>query len=67
MQTSEKRLIRRPVVQNKTGMSVAELYRRMGDGKFPKPVKTGVRSVAWVESEVDGWIQTRIDMRDAVA
>ena len=31
---------------------------------FPKPVRMGANSVAFVESEVDDWIQARIDERD---
>ncbi|WP_411569287.1 helix-turn-helix transcriptional regulator [Shewanella sp. SM87] len=31
---------------------------------FPKAVKLGSRSVAWVESEVQEWILERIEQRD---
>ncbi|MBY6064823.1 AlpA family phage regulatory protein [Pseudidiomarina sediminum] len=33
----------------------------MAEGKFPKPVNTLGRSVAWLESEVDEWMMDRID------
>jgi prophage regulatory protein len=32
--------------------------------KFPKSVKLGQRSVAWVESEIDDWIDELIQERD---
>lgn len=35
--------------------------------KFPKPVKIGLRKNAWIESEIDAWIQQRIEERDGVA
>ena len=31
---------------------------------FPKPVKIGTRSVAWVEEEVDAWVEARVAARD---
>jgi prophage regulatory protein len=34
------------------------------DPEFPKPVKIGHGSVAWVESEVDAWISARMAERD---
>lgn len=33
----------------------------MGQGKFPSSVKIGSRSIAFVESEVDDWINQRIE------
>ncbi|VVT48022.1 Transcriptional regulator, AlpA like [Kosakonia radicincitans] len=32
----------------------------MGDGKFPSSIKIGSRSIAFVESEIDDWINQRI-------
>ena len=40
----------------------ASIYRLMAAGKFPKSVKMG-RSVAWVESEVNEWIEEKINSR----
>lgn len=60
-------LLRRDAVVKKTGLSQAELYRQVADGEFPKPVKIASRAVAWVESEVDGWIAKRVAARDGVA
>ncbi len=33
---------------------------------FPKPVRTGKNSVAFVEAEIDAWIEARIAERDQV-
>ncbi|EGJ9167764.1 AlpA family transcriptional regulator [Escherichia coli] len=54
-------LIRLPEVQRRTGYSKAWLYRLISQGRFPKPVKIGPRSVAFIESEVDEWINQRIE------
>ncbi|RLM03900.1 dipicolinate synthase [Gibbsiella quercinecans] len=53
-------LIRLPAVQRRTGFSKAWIYRLMSQGRFPKSVKTGVRSIAFIESEIDEWISQRI-------
>jgi prophage regulatory protein len=53
-------IIRLPIVQQRTGLSRSEIYRREGVGQFPKRVPLGARSVGWVESEVQTWIVERI-------
>ncbi|ENL4825599.1 AlpA family transcriptional regulator [Salmonella enterica subsp. enterica serovar Teko] len=54
-------LIRLSEVQRRTGYSKAWLYRLMSEGKFPSSVKIGSRAIAFVESEVDEWINQRIE------
>jgi len=41
-----------------------KLWRMTKDGQFPKAVSLGYKSRAWVESEVDEWIASRIRDRD---
>jgi len=53
-------LIRLPEVQRRTGYSKAWIYRLLKEGRFPKSVKIGSRAIAFVESEVDQWIEQRI-------
>ena len=59
-------LIRLAEVQKRTGYSKAWIYRLLKDNRFPKSVKIGSRSIAFVESEVDDWISQRIEERDAL-
>lgn len=47
-----------------TGLSRSHIYSLAQQGKFPKPVKLSERSSAWVESEVQEWIESRIKARD---
>lgn len=54
------RLIRLPEVIKKTGSSRSRIY---ADPTFPSRVQLGVRSVAWVESEIEEWIAERIAVR----
>ncbi|EHK3385513.1 AlpA family transcriptional regulator [Escherichia coli] len=53
--------IRLSEVMRRTGYGRAWIYRLNSLGRFPKPVKIGSRSVAFIESEVDEWINQRID------
>lgn len=53
-------LIKRAEVEARTGLARSTLFTLVKAGDFPSPVKVGGRAVAWVESEVDGWITERI-------
>jgi prophage regulatory protein len=55
-----KSLIRLTDVQRRTGYSKAWIYRLMSQGKFPESVKIGTRAIAFVESEIDDWVNQRI-------
>jgi len=54
------RLIRRPEVQRLTGLSRSSLYRLIAEGRFPASIQLSEKSVAWLASEVDGWIAERV-------
>ena len=54
-------LQRRKLVEARTGLSCSRLYELIASGGFPAPVELGPKSVAWVESEVTGWIEARIN------
>lgn len=53
-------LIRFAEVQKRTGYSKAWLYRLMSQQRFPTAIKIGARSIAFIESEIDEWINQRI-------
>ena len=53
-------LIRRPAVERLTGMSRSRIYDLMDKGEFPRPVRLGSMSVAWLETEIREWIFSRI-------
>ncbi|EAB1658786.1 AlpA family transcriptional regulator [Salmonella enterica subsp. diarizonae serovar 35:k:e,n,x,z15] len=61
MNTTNQSLIRLPEVLKRTGFGKAWICRLISEGRFPAPVKIGVRAVAFVESEVDEWIQSVIE------
>jgi prophage regulatory protein len=47
-----------------TGVSRSHIYALAQKGQFPKPVKLTERSSAWVASEVEEWIESRIQARN---
>jgi prophage regulatory protein len=53
------RLLRRPEVEDRTGLARSTLYDWMARGEFPQPVKLGARIVAWRESDVTQWLESR--------
>ena len=72
----QKRFIRLPEVLTRTGFGRTSIYRKMEEGSFPRSVKLGgpledhnafdCRAVAWIEDEVEQWIESRIEERDSV-
>jgi prophage regulatory protein len=50
-------------VKNKTGLSRSTIYELIKRKQFPKPINLGLRSVGWLESEIEAWIQDRIASR----
>lgn len=54
-------ILRLPAVKAKTGLSRSTIYLRVADGTFPKPVSLGSRAVGWLESEVEAWLQLRVE------
>lgn len=59
------RLERLPGVRRRTGLSRTAIYRAIGQGSFPPPVKLSSRASAWNSAEVDRWIAARIVERDS--
>lgn len=58
------RIIRLKDVKHSTGLGRSTIYKYISEGSFPRPVSLGDRAVGWVESEVMGWVMTRIEARD---
>lgn len=58
--STSKRLIRLPEVLNRTGLCKAWIYRLISRNEFPAQVKLGARAVAFLESDIDTWIEEKI-------
>jgi prophage regulatory protein len=63
--TNPAQLLRLPEVISRTGLGRSTIWNLIARGRFPKQVKLSERSSAWVDTEVDHWINSRITERDA--
>ena len=52
--------IRLPKVKQLTGFGRSQIYLLIKQGKFPKQIHIGPKSVAWLDSEVSEWMEERI-------
>ena len=55
-------LIRISKVEAATGYKKSTLYRLIQRGEFPSPISLSIggRASAWVEDEINAWVQERI-------
>ena len=60
MELKRNKLIKLPTVLQMTSLSRATIYRLIADGKFPKQIKLSTRACAWVEKDVENWIDNCI-------
>ncbi len=56
-------LLRLKQVEMKTGLKRSQVYLYMKNGTFPQSIKIGPASVAWLESEIDEWINLKLANR----
>lgn len=54
------RIISIKTVIDLTGLSKSTIYQYIKEGRFPSPVKLGLRRVGWIEHEILKWVQDRI-------
>ena len=57
----QHRFIRLPEVSKVTGMSRSTIYNRMKDGSFPRSYLLGSRMVAWLEKDIEDWMDSKLD------
>lgn len=53
--------IRLPEVIKLVGYKTSKIYEMAKTGEFPKQVRLGGRSVAWVKSEVIAWNRAKLE------
>ncbi len=58
------KFLRTKTVVERVGYCRSHLWRLERDGQFPRKIRLGPNSVAYVESEIDEWIAARIAERD---
>ncbi|EFK1769225.1 AlpA family transcriptional regulator [Escherichia coli] len=60
----QERFIRLPEVMHLCGLSRSTIYDLISRDAFPQQISLGGKNVAWVQSEVSGWMAARIAARE---
>lgn len=55
----DERLLTLPKVQERVPISTRTIYRWMSSGKFPRNFKIGPQTVAWLQSDINKWINEK--------
>lgn len=56
-------IIRMKELVVRVGLSRKQIYRLIDGGQFPVPIALSTRAKGWVVSEVDDWIERRMENR----
>ena len=62
-QQRSERFLRLTEVRKRILFSPSQIYLLISRGKFPPAVHIGTRAVAWLESDIDAWIESHIGNR----
>lgn len=57
------RFMRLPEVISTCGLSRSTIYDLISREQFPSQISLGGKNVAWLASEIDDWMQSRIAQR----
>jgi prophage regulatory protein len=60
------RFLRWPEVERRAGLGQTRIYELEKHGRFPKRIKISDRAVAWLESEIDEWLEARAAAKAAM-
>lgn len=61
-----QRVLKLKEVVARTAKAKSTVYDDVAKGIFPKPIKIGSRASGWLESEIEQWLQERINERGEV-
>ena len=59
-ESKPKRILRRPEVMARVGVTHSQIDNMEKQGHFPKRIKISVKAAGWIESEIDEFIEQRI-------
>jgi prophage regulatory protein len=60
-------LLRINAVAERVKFHPVHVRRLIKAGKFPAPIRLGENRVAWIETEINEWLETKRMERDAAA
>ena len=55
------RILKVKQVAEEINISVAQVYKLVSLGRFPKPIKLGERGSGWLTTEIDAWLESSKD------
>jgi prophage regulatory protein len=55
------KVLRLKAVKDLTGLSRSSIYAMIKNREFPSNISLGSRSVGWLESDIQKWIDSRIN------
>lgn len=55
----KNRIFRLREVQEMTGLKRSTIYQMILEGRFPKQVRLGLRSVGWHSDQIQDWLESR--------
>jgi len=61
------RILRRPEVELRTGLSRSAIYALMARRQFPAAIPLTAKAVGWLESSIDHWINERVNQSQQAA
>jgi prophage regulatory protein len=65
-QLENSQLLRADQVFGRYGFPTCDAMKQaVRRGEFPRPIKIGKRSVAWLVADLDAWVARRVAERDA--
>ena len=53
-------LLRLPTVMRITGLAKSTIYKLISQNQFPVPIKLSERAVAWLQTEIENWVSSRV-------
>lgn len=61
--TTYPRFLRLKDVTAITGLARSTIYKLIANNQFPPQTRLAARSVAWLDSEILDWVQSRLSQR----
>tara|TARA_X000000368_G_scaffold213257_1_gene168476 strand:+ start:688 stop:903 length:216 start_codon:yes stop_codon:yes gene_type:complete len=59
-----KKLFKATEVAEYLNVCKSQVYNLVKQGIIPKPIKLGKRGSAWLVSDIDAWLESKIEERD---
>lgn len=59
------KILRKPIVVERVGLSGTTIWRLVRDKRFPAPIRLSTNAIGWRESDVEEWLRSRVDTKEA--